>query len=140
MVNIEELRVGSFVQDESGNILAVAGIPSNKEERREWLGCIYPVPIDEKILSKSGFIKKNYSWVLILDDWKKVKSGEGCIWTTLRPSLIIYTNGDFYIDAPMGATPFFEGFNMTRVDGLLYLHQLQHLYYLLTNKPLDFKP
>ena len=140
MVNIEELRIGSFVQDESGNILVVAGIPSNKEEQREWLGRIYPVPISEKILSKSGFIKKGSSWVLILDEGKKVEYCEGCTWAMLRPSLIIYTNGDFYIDAPVGATLFFEGFNMVKVDGLLYLHQLQSLHYLLTNKTLDFKP
>lgn len=140
MVNIEELRIGSFVQDESGNILVVAGIPSNKEYRQEWLGRIYPVPISEKILSKSGFIKKGSSWVLILDEGRKVDYCEGCIWAMLRPSLIIYTNGDFYIDAPVGATLFFEGFNMVKVDGLLYLHQLQSLHYLLTNKTLDFKP
>ena len=67
---------------------------------------------------------------------KAPDGGMGCV---LIDSYIIYNEGEFYIDSPSGVTKFFGEFNYVEVKGIKYLHQLQNLYYFLTDKELEIK-
>lgn len=133
------LRIGNYLMDKGG-IVRVVDIPCEKKEQEEWAKNLRAVPLTVELLEKCGFEKLNaFYYRLKFKDEVKAKAPNGSILFTLRASYIIYIDGDFYIDSPQGATKYFFGFNYEEVKELKYLHQLQNVYYFLTDKELEVK-
>ena len=105
-----DLRVGNYVYDNLGGILRIKGVNVDSD-----LSHIKPIPLTEEWLIKFGF-ERNENGLFKLFNQSEVP---------------ILLNGDLN-----GWTC--DGINFS-INNTQYVHQLQNLYYALTNTELTFK-
>lgn len=104
-----ELRIGNYVLDNLGGILKIKGIDTNSD-----LSHIKPLPITEIRLKKLG-LEKIMSW-------------------TYKINL----NGKHYLTYYLGEKSVSIGYDSYSNIDCKYVHQLQNLYFALTNKELTY--
>lgn len=138
MTDIKDLRIGNYIRFKDGSIKKVKGILFVGNDTMCDACSFSPIPLTDELLEKCGFEKiKESCYRLKFAEGEEVKAPNGGIWCVLRDSYIIYNEGKFYIDSPSGVTKYSGGFNFAEINGIEYLHQLQNLYYFLTDKELD---
>ena len=165
MIDINDLRIGNYIRFKDGTIKKVKGILFERDVERDYSDprvCLFkdldtyspyvfvgddtmcdvarfsPIPLTEELLGKCGFEKiKESCYRLKFAEGGEVKAPNGGVWCVLRDSYIIYNEGQLYIDSPSGVAKYPGGFNFAEINGVEYLHQLQNLYYFLTDKELD---
>jgi hypothetical protein len=144
----QELKIGNFIFDDEGNLVRITGFKPfghstrcDEEEGCDLLIDIYsqdgqirknyevdinygkPIPLDEEWLLKFGFYKCSYDFLF----WEhpKLKSVDfaGINWA----------DEDF---------PEYQFLNVSINENIIqinYIHELQNLYFVLTNEELTFK-
>jgi hypothetical protein len=105
-----ELRIGNYVFDNLGGILKIKGINIDSD-----LSHIQPILITEDWLIKLGF-DKIMSW-----------------------TFKIHMNGNHYLTYYLGEKGWAIGYKRYSDFNCEYVHQMQNLYFALTNKELSFK-
>lgn len=121
MINTAEIRIGNFV-DFEGECCKVLEISKNglalclSDGEQEWIDGfqLYPIPLTEEIILDFGFFKYNNAYVLEVPD-ENIHNWQFSIWNDFT-----YNSVEFPVE-------------------LKYLHQLQNLYFALTNKELCYK-
>lgn len=113
-MKINELRIGSYIQDMDGNVVevralsAVIGLPE-KINDIPYEGYFQPIPLTEEWLIKFGFVKNpDTSYDIVrydIDEYQTVK---------------LYSGG--------GATVAQEGLDVAEAD---YVHELQNYHFLV---------
>ena len=109
-MKVNELRVGNYVNAEV-NLLSLQIhklMPSDIVDVSKGIVEIYPIELTEEILLKCGFKYKSYGYGE--KEWKQWNNGK------------ITLNG--FLETRSG-------------NNLKYLHQLQNLYFALTNEELE---
>ena len=125
MIQANELRIGNWVKlfnDELNKIYVISktaiqvegGIIGGEVFKLEHIN---PVPITLEILEKFGFYKTN-----------RIDSGELCPCYAIFSFALMIRHNSFFVDWIGGNTE------------IKYLHQLQNLYFALTNTELTYKP
>ena len=140
MIQINELRVGNNVKVTISNdagIYEVLGIPAwgmngagdGKEpvvmidrcpKQLVAISKLKPIKLTPEILEKCGFHKQNFAWVPEGHEDKYYMKWDFTIWDE--------GPGDYHYNSAEFPTP------------LKFLHQLQNLYFSLTDKELNYKP
>jgi hypothetical protein len=106
----------------------------------EWMGKLFsndslfglqdlsPIPLTPKILENCGFNKDNYGIFCFVKDGGKYISGcEILLWVKFNGATLQVCTGD-------------ELDNLFELCHILYLHELQNLYFALTSKELNVQP
>lgn len=129
MIKTEELKLGNYVNLSDGSvdddIRKVAGISKNKievlvkgcEQVKSYLPTkiIYAIPLTEEVILKFGFIKAENTFIKIEnDEWK---------------SKFIITYEDNIFKIPITGYWY----------GIYTIHQLQNIYFSLTQEELEIK-
>lgn len=111
-----ELRIGNYYldfDDEIQQIEMIQPFMFGFKYRWEWEKYIKPIPLTEEILLKCGFVQcENEYW---------------------------YTNGILNLSLPIGTFSINGSKNseaVIRINPIKHLHQLQNLYFALTNEEL----
>ena len=102
-----ELRIGNLVYDNLGGTLKIKGISLESD-----LSHIKPIPLTEEWLLKFGFEFDEEDDAYQKGKYKVLVSDEGCL---------------FFIDV---------GYYFEEIAEFNYVHQLQNLYFALTNEEL----
>jgi hypothetical protein len=105
-----ELRIGNYVFDNLGGILKIKGVNIDSD-----LSHLKPIVITEDRLEKLGF-EKQMSWT-----WR------------------IHISGNNYLIFYVGEKGWSLGNKEYSVLDCKYVHQLQNIYFVLTNKELSLK-
>jgi len=128
-MKVEELRIGNLIYSTALDInISIYGICYDEEynkysievqdEFNDLVTAFEPIPLTEEWLLKFGFIIHNRSWLELTEDMRlEYLENEGlkiCIETTYS---LLYDN----------------------LKHIKYVHQLQNLYFALTNKELKIK-
>ena len=127
MIQVNELRVGNWVLLDTGHTLPQPH--SIKPDDIAHIGnhtlpktiIIEPIPLTPEILKKCGFHRCNNAWVMEGYENKSYSAWDFSIWN------IKYTDEYIYHSAEYDVV-------------LTSLHQLQNLYFALTEKELNYKP
>lgn len=110
-----ELRIGNFVSDRLGIVI----IGTNG--RIEFADIYKPIPLTEEWLVKFGFVKTYYDFEKGYIKFDKNISDYGC--EGIKSNFWLVPNGDDdWYRIPLN---------------LLYVHQLQNLYFALTGEELE---
>jgi hypothetical protein len=130
-----ELRVGNWVNDESGAIsyqirpqdFLPLSLPENEVKAK-------PITLTPEILRKAGFVK--YDW---MDGYFiKTKFGDLMIQFLTHRVCLYFTNvGGDSQGMKMRGKRYVGNINTTQ--NITYLHQLQNLYFALTGKELNIE-
>jgi len=122
MINVKELRIGNLISDYQNNTIKVLGISDVYNDGNYYIisengGSIdddhKPIPLTPEILLKCGFTSDK--WLM------SFHLGENKMW-------IDKTSNEFY---------WVFGRKETKYLRIKYLHQLQNLFYSLTNEELN---
>lgn len=116
-MNVKDLRIGNIIKDRGSNIPYFILGANKFKNIIEWdsLFEYEPIPLTEEWLLKFGFHKHNNAWVQ--DDFNE-------------------NNNRFYFSIWSDTDEDFR-YNSSEFDvELNYVHQLQNLYFALTNKEL----
>lgn len=127
MITKEELRVGNAIQYDGDGTNAIVksieehGIGIEFKEEETWIEYdqFSGIPITDKLLEKLGFKEQCY----VNEDQDEID-----YW--------YYEGIDWILD--QGYQPIDAGFPMIKYE-LMYIHQLQNLYFSLTGKELIFE-
>ncbi len=115
MVNNTELRLGNLIKYNGKiytvNMLIAKGIGVEDELHKE--EDIYPIELSEELLISYGFYKQDYELVLNVNE-------NGCL---------VYWHNEMFVMMGQFA-------DCTDIVDCKYFHQLQNLYYSLTNEEL----
>lgn len=134
MINANDLRIGNLV-DFEGKVCKVLGIDSQnthkdkigsvqlEEHHGTWLANIDPIPLTPEILEMAGFEN-----VGILNDGSDMEFQLNVV-SELRRAYFGTMSNDLTVFL-------FDSDNTTIGMGAIYLHQLQNLYFALTNQEL----
>ncbi len=116
MIEAKELRIGNLVISPSLNEITVNARWILEQHQCDLSNCEYlkPIPITEEWLLKFGFKKDNHGFVL--HD---------------KMSLSIHFSKE------LGFVPCWQDFVLSIKYNLKYIHQLQNLYFALTQKELE---
>jgi len=130
MIQSKELRIGNVVLDKDNNIFTIAGISEGSVFKEgDYIGTpiewIKPVLITEEWLLKLGFEKEKYSSLSI--NFFRLK--------VLSHGTISFYPKEKGFNIELGTTSGYN-FGTTKIE---YVHQLQNLYFALTNEELTFK-
>ena len=145
MISANELRIGNFVKSGKG-IYKVAGIHIPNEFRCQSLDgfiidvpCLYqPIPINEEWLLKFGFEKGANDWYGIIynTDWSHDELNCDEImkidYNVKSQRLAIYDNIEESDMVNILSYPIYTA------NQIKYVHQLQNLYFALTQKELEY--
>lgn len=138
MIDVKELRIGNYIKDDFGYIIQVSsiekigidkwnvysGIITNADCKLDNLSGI---KITTDILFKCGFVDKQSNLVL--------NAGQFIffVFPDSKGISISFT----YLMSPIEYTLMRENERYTSIDHIIYLHQLQNLYYSLMNEELE---
>lgn len=137
-MDAKELRLNNIVLDKNNNIRRICGINElgidmlclkcEKSSFNELTKNIYPILLTEEWLLKLGFQKFKHKWSLsdggLNEHWELDGNDRHFL-------LYFLSNGVFAFNEPI---LYRECFSHNK-----YVHQLQNLYYALTNKELDYE-
>lgn len=129
MINVNELMVGNWLMGCNKQPFQMTPYDFEthalKAEREESDGCPAGIPLTPEILEKAGFVSNRWGgWMLHLYD---------------RDYLMCGVNMDVYIDKPtIDQDGTWYDFDVHVVE-CKYVHQLQNLYFALTNQPLKIE-
>ena len=118
-MNATELRIGNYVSNQDGTLTDIPiGDPYQLKlsDFDEWLEFYTPIPLDETWLLKFGFKKSEYINNRYIND----------------PIQIYYNDKD----KNHNIVVHYRGM---MVEGIIHAHQLQNLYFALTQKELEIK-
>lgn len=125
MIQASELRIGNWLQDGFGKYYQVEipdlALLSSRPDTKE----CNPIPLTPHILAKASFIKSDNS-----ENWKE-------------PDWSIYNYGGFKIGESNGKYCYYkqaeDDFYSSFVPEIKHVHQLQNLYFALTQTELEIK-
>ena len=115
----KELRIGNYVENDIGDFILIDRdtLPFIVTK---WIKCHHPILLTEEWLVKFGFVKNYYNDILnITGYWNKEK--------------------DCGIDLEQNEIFVYRLNGRKRTLGIVYVHQLQNLYFALTNEELTIK-
>ena len=138
-MNPEEIRLGNYILDRSGKVIRIDFIENLRSEfdckfgqlmfvegqevhpLTEYISQAKPIKITDEWLQKFGFFKSENpngtsSWIWVF---------EGQVWMYET-----WKDHDFFIRSML---------NLNNQKNIIYVHQLQNLYYSLTGKELTIK-
>lgn len=138
MIQANELRIGNYLIDQYGDIGKVVGLNSDKEYKHNgqlfvgtatlyydnykgfigrWIQTLKPIILTEEILLKCGFED-----ISTYKDFRLVINEDLYIEVSLRKNINAYVS-------------------ISDIDiiNVIYVHQLQNLYFALTGKELEIK-
>ena len=140
MIQPQELRIGNYLNEEVLGTCIVSQITEktiwvltnnlkedgtqNKREFHIWIKHLQPIPITEDELIKLGFKKYNNGdyWINLQTHYLELMYSNGFWYPTYAQ-----IDGFLYYDTTAGT-----------LNCIKYIHQLQNLYFVLTNKELRY--
>jgi len=131
MIQANELRIGNLIYwniPEKLNVLhEVVGIRNGRPQTipislGDSINDYSPIPLTTEILEKCGF------------EWEDIKTHTDKTTRGLYKGILMMlpTNNEWWYAAPFGYP--------LALERTLHIHQLQNLYFALTNEELTFKP
>jgi hypothetical protein len=120
MIKANELRIGNWVQDDSGYVLTNADLLVELDCD---VGVVDPIPLSLELLEKAGFLIEHNCSSKRID-----KNG----YTFLE----IHRNGECGISDDSNGRPLRDVAFLVKID---YLHQLQNLYFALAGAELEIE-
>lgn len=130
MIHSNELRIGNFVNDTRtvGNRCGMPPVfhPKKVKKIDEYdIDYFDPIQLTPEILEKCGFNKDNYGvFCLVKDGGRYVSGCKILLWVKFVGTTLQVCTGE-------------EFGNLFELCRILYLHQLQNLYFSLTGKELN---
>lgn len=134
MIKTDELMIGNYIQDMEGNIYKIFSfsytlIQCDKIEGGSHIfedEEVKPIPLTKEWLKKLGFYVENSKDRLSIEAW-----GPG------HPSQRF--NIDFKDDKILLISRYQESHDFLKMRHIVYIHQLQNLYFSLTGEKLTLK-
>lgn len=131
MINANELRIGNWVLDNSQGKNEYYQLERFRDGQEVSDFC-EPIPITVEIVNKLNCIEDNYGLFYFRRDGSNKSESGMDIALTIKNCLV---DSEWVWDCSVGDIP-----NYVHLRYIQHLHQLQNLYFALTNTELNYQP